>query len=55
MKAPEIYNKLVQKNFRIEMRFSQPGDSGKRLLDWYHCIVNEIVNIKKECEDQLGR
>ena len=30
--APEIDNKLVQKKFRIKMRFSQPGDSGEKLL-----------------------
>ena len=45
--APEIDNKLVQKKFRIEMRFSQPGDRGKKLLDWYHGTVTEIVNKKK--------
>ena len=45
--APEIYNKLVQKKFRIEMRFSQPGDSGKKLLDWYQGTVTGIVNKKK--------
>ena len=45
--APEIYNKLVQKKFRIEMRFSQPGDSGKKLLDWYHGTVTEIFNKNK--------
>ena len=34
--ATEIDNKLVQKKFRIKMRFSQPGDSGEKLLYWYH-------------------
>ena len=45
--APEIHNKLVQKKFRIEMRFSQPGDSGEKLLYWYHNTVTEIVNKNK--------
>ena len=45
--APEIDNKLVQKKFRIDMRFSQPGDSGKKLLDWYHGTVTEIFNKNK--------
>ena len=44
--VPEIDNNLVQKKFRIEMRFSQPGDSGEKLLDWYHGTVTEIVNKK---------
>ena len=43
----EIDNKLVQNNFRIEMRFIQPGDSGKKLLDWYHGTVTEILNKNK--------
>ena len=30
--APSIDNKLVQKDFRIEMRFSHPGDSGEKYL-----------------------
>ena len=47
MNAPEIDNKLVQNKFRIDMRFSQLGDSGDKLLDWYHGTVTEIVN-KKE-------
>ena len=47
MNAPEIDNKLVQKKFRIEMRVIQPRDSDKKLLDWYHVTVNEIVNKKK--------
>ena len=42
--TPEIDNKLVQKKFRIEMRFSQSGDSGKKLLDRYHGTVTEIMN-----------
>ena len=29
------------------MRFSQPGDSGEKLLYWYHGTVNEILNKKK--------
>ena len=45
--APEIDNKLVQKKFRIDMRFIQPGDSDKKLLDWYNVTVNEIVNKRK--------
>ena len=45
--APEIDNKLVQKKFRIDMRISQPGDSGEKLLYWYHSTVNDIVNKKK--------
>ena len=45
--APEIDSKLVQNKFRVEMRFSQPGDSGKKLLDWYHGTVTEIVNKNK--------
>ena len=45
--APEIDNTLVQKNLRIEMRFSQPGDSGDKLLNWYPITVTEIVNKKK--------
>ena len=48
--APEIDNKLVQKKFRIDMRISQPGDSGEKLLDWYHGTVNEIVNKNKRRE-----
>ena len=47
MKAPEIYNKLVQKKFIIEMRFSHPGESENNMLDWYHVTLNEIVNKKK--------
>ena len=47
MNAPEIDNKLVQKKFRTEMRFSQPGDSGEKLLYWYHGNVNDIVNKNK--------
>ena len=47
MNVPEIDNKLVQKKFRIEMRFSQPGDSGEKLLYWYHGTVTEIMNLKK--------
>ena len=42
--APEIDNKLVQKKFRTEMRFIQPRDNGKKLLDWYHGNVTETVN-----------
>ena len=42
--APEIDNKLVQNQFRIEMRFSHPGDSGDKLLDSYQGTVTEIVN-----------
>ena len=45
--APEIDSKLVQNKFRVEMRFSQPGDSGKKLLDWYHGTVTDIVNTNK--------
>ena len=45
--APEIDNKLVQNKFRIEMRFSQTGESGKNLLDWYHGTVPEVVNKNK--------
>ena len=45
--APEIDNKLVQNKCRIEMRFSQPGDSGENLLYWYHGTVTEIVNKNK--------
>ena len=45
--AQEIDNKLVQNNFRIEMRFSQPGDSGEKLLDWYHDNVTDNVNKRK--------
>ena len=37
--VPEKDNNLVQKKFRIEMRFSQPGYSGEKLLYWYHCTV----------------
>ena len=47
MNAPDIDNKLVQKRFRTEMRFSQPVYSGEKLLDWYHGTVTEIVNKKK--------
>ena len=47
MNALEIDNKLVQKKFRIQMRFGHPGDSGEKLLDWYHGTVNEIVNKRK--------
>ena len=42
--APEIDNKLVLKKFRIEMRFSQLGDSGEKLLGWYHDTVTDILN-----------
>ena len=35
----EIYNKVVQKKFRIEMRFIQPENSGEKLLYWYHGTV----------------
>ena len=45
--APEINNKLVQNNFKIEMRFSMPGDSGEKVLDWYHGTVTKIVNKNK--------
>ena len=45
--ALEIENKLVQKKFRIEMRFSQPGDSGEKLLYWYHATVTETANRRK--------
>ena len=45
--TPEIDNKLIQKKFRIDMRFSQPGDSDEKLLDWYYGTVNDIVNKKK--------
>ena len=45
--SPEIDNKLVQKKFRIAMRFSQPGDSGEKLLDWYHGNVTDILNKNK--------
>ena len=44
LNAPEIDSKLVQKKFRIEMRFSHPGDSGKKLLDCYHGTVTDILN-----------
>ena len=47
MNSPEIDNKLVQKKFRIDMRFSQPGDSGEKLLDWYHGTVTDILNKNK--------
>ena len=47
MNAQEIEIKFVQNKFRIEMRFSQPGDSGKKLYDWYHGTVTEIANKKK--------
>ena len=29
------------------MRFSQPVDSGEKLLYWYHGTVTEILNKKK--------
>ena len=45
--APEIDSKLVQMKFRIDMRFSQPGDSGENLLDWYHGTVTDILNKNK--------
>ena len=45
--VPEIDNKLVQKKFMIEMKFSQPGDSVEKLLDWYHVTVTDILNKKK--------
>ena len=38
---------MVQKKFRIEMRFSQTGDSDRKLLYWYYGTVTEIVNKKK--------
>ena len=44
--APEIDNKLVQKKFRTEMSFSQPGEIDEKLLDWYHGTVTEIMNKK---------
>ena len=44
---PEIDNKLVQKKFRIEMKFSQPGDNGEKLLYWYHGTVTDILNKNK--------
>ena len=44
--APDIDNKLVQNKFRIEMGFSHPGDSGEKLLDFYHGTVTEIFNLK---------
>ena len=47
MNAPEIDNKFVQKKFRIEMRFSQPGDSGEKLLYWNYGNVTETVNKRK--------
>ena len=45
--ATEIYNKLVQKKFRIEMRFSQTRDSGENLLDWYQDTVTNMLNKNK--------
>ena len=45
--APEIDIKLVQKKFRIEMRFSQPGYSGEKLLYSYNGNVTENVNKRK--------
>ena len=33
VKTPEIHNNLVQRKFIIEMRVSEPGDSGEKLLD----------------------
>ena len=47
MNMTEIDNKLVQKKFRIEMRFSNTGDSGEKLLDFYHGTVTDIVNKNK--------
>ena len=44
MNAPEIDSNLVKKKFRIEMSFSQPGESGERLLDCYHGTVTDIMN-----------
>ena len=38
---------MVQNKFRIEMRFSHTGDSGEKLLDWYHGTVTEILNKNK--------
>ena len=45
--VPEIDNKLVQRKFRIEMRFSQPGYSGEKLLYSYNGNVTENVNKRK--------
>ena len=44
MNAPEIYNKLVQKKLRIEMRFIHPGDSSKKVFDWYHGTVTKLIH-----------
>ena len=47
LNAQEKDNNLVQKKFRIEMRFSQPGDSDEKLLYWYHATVTETANRRK--------
>ena len=51
MNTPDIDNKLVQEKFRIEMRSSQPGDSGEKLLYWYYSTVTDIVNKNKRSEN----
>ena len=42
--APEIDNKLVKKEFKIEMIFEQVGNGGELIPDWYHGVVVKIVN-----------
>ena len=45
--APEIDRMLVKKKFRIEMRFSSPGDGGSEEFDWYSGTVIRLVNKTK--------
>ena len=41
---PTIDKKLIQKDFRIKMRFSHPGISNKKVSDGYHGTVTKLVH-----------
>ena len=45
--APEVDQPLVQKKFRIEMRFSGTDDGGSEKLEWFYGTVTRLVNKKK--------
>ena len=46
--TPEVDQPLVQKKFRIEMRFSAIGNGGSKELEWFYRTMTRLVNTKKK-------
>ena len=43
---PEINKKMIEREYRIEMRFGGTGDGGDKVCNWYHGKVTKIINKK---------